>query len=87
MSDLVAELRAIDPDDEHDLFINGLILVRAADEITSLTAENARLRGALEQAQCCLLRETPEYGTQEEALFDTLEKVRVALNGGTDDPR
>lgn len=34
---------------------------------------------ALEQAQACLLGETPEAGTVEQAKADTLEKVRNAL--------
>lgn len=42
--------------------------------------EIQQMRAALEQAQCCLLDETPENGvTHEEARADTLEKIRRAL--------
>lgn len=34
---------------------------------------------ALEQAQACILGDTPEVGTQEDARRDTLAKVREAL--------
>jgi DNA-binding FrmR family transcriptional regulator len=37
------------------------------------------MREALEQAQSCILGETPEYGSHEEARQDTLEKVRSVL--------
>ena len=33
----------------------------------------------LEQAQACILGETPEIGSHEEARVETLERVRSAL--------
>jgi hypothetical protein len=52
-------------------------------ERDALRAENERLKRVLEQAQCCILEETPEYGTHEEAREDTLEKIRDALRDAT----
>lgn len=48
-------------------------------ERDALRADNERLKRVLEQAQCCILKETPECGTHEEAREDTLEKIRAAL--------
>jgi len=39
----------------------------------------ARMQSALEQAQDCILGETPEYGTPEEAREETLRKIREGL--------
>jgi hypothetical protein len=52
-------------------------------ERDALRADNERLKRVLEQAQCCILEETPEYGTHEEAREDTLEKIRDALRDAT----
>lgn len=58
--------------------------VRAANLASIWTrqahAEIEKLRRVLEQAQCCILGETPEDGTHEEAREDTLQKIREALN-------
>ena len=57
---------------------NRALIARAPE----LLEENERLRAALEQAQSCILNETPEDLTHEEARQDTLDKIRAALNGG-----
>jgi hypothetical protein len=49
------------------------LLHDAADEIE-------RLDSALEQAQSCILGDTPEDMTPEDARQDTLAKLRAALN-------
>ena len=44
-----------------------------------MMAWNNRMLAALEQAQACLLGETPEVGTPEEARADTLNVIREAM--------
>lgn len=54
---------------------------RYEGEINGMVAQDRRLRDALEQAQSCLMGETPEDGmSHEDARDDTLEKIRKALN-------
>ena len=46
---------------------------------------SATMVEAAEQALNCLLGETPEVGTPDEARADTIEKLRAALNSTTPD--
>ena len=46
---------------------------------------SATMVEAAEQALTCLLGETPEVGTPDEARADTIEKLRAALNSTTPD--
>ena len=61
----------------------GPISGRDADALAAFlrgaSARFARMQTALEQAQDCILGETPETGTPEEAREDTLQKIRAAL--------
>ena len=46
---------------------------------TFAQAHLTEIQNALEQAQSCILGETPEHGTPEEARADTLHIIREAL--------
>lgn len=50
------------------------LLMAAATKIDQMTT-------ALEDAQCCILGETPEDCTADEARQETLEQIRKLLNG------
>ncbi len=56
------------------------------EDRATLRARLAAAEAALEQAQSCILDETPEIGTHEEAREDTLEKIRRVLTGATKEP-
>ena len=49
--------------------------------IRSLSAEVYRLRAILEQGLACIMGDTPEDMTREEAQADTLQRIKDALNG------
>ena len=61
-----------------------------AQEVHELAAERARsallrvreLTAALEQAQACILGDTPEDCSPKQARQDTLDKIREALRNG-----
>lgn len=54
-------------------------LRQAAEEIERLRASLKQCHGALEQAQDCIRGETPEDCSVEDALEDTVQRIREAL--------
>lgn len=60
---------------------DGGAMANAIEEIKRLRIVVTEMRDALEQAQDCLLDQTPEdWMSEEDARDDTLERVRKALN-------
>lgn len=60
--------------------LSDLMRANLEDTVEALEAKCTVMREALEQAQSCLLGETPEDRmSDEDALADTLEKIRKAL--------
>ena len=60
-------------------------LRRAIEALDVIERQGARVRvltAALEQAQACILGETPDDCTPEQARQDMLDKIREALRNG-----
>ena len=58
---------------------------RAIEALETVERQGARVRvltTALEQAQACILGETPEDCSPKQARQDTLDKIREALRNG-----
>jgi hypothetical protein len=67
-------------DDWKDAVRNDAEIERLRNRIEALEAALREATLILEQAQCCIMQETPEDMTFGEAEDDTLSKIRAFLN-------
>jgi hypothetical protein len=64
----------------HSATLDRPLFMEAAARIEALEAALKDATRILEQAQCCIMQETPEDMTFGEAEDDTLSKIRAFLN-------